>query len=137
MEKTNIAKIVEEILARLSDDSEDSEDFNFEGDVDDVEERPWKPILYRRIGKQWLISVFRTFDGRRPPTVIPRSNSLFLRNDLRLRNERRHSAEGPKNTFPELISKISQMPGPSYRGNFIFIPLMPFLFIPGLTFVYK
>jgi hypothetical protein len=40
VEKTNTAKIVDEILAGLSDNSEDSEDFDFEGDADDVEERP-------------------------------------------------------------------------------------------------
>jgi hypothetical protein len=43
MEKASTAKITDEILVGLSDDSEDSEDFDFEGDVDDVEERPWKP----------------------------------------------------------------------------------------------
>jgi hypothetical protein len=40
MEKTNTAKIVDVILAGLSHNSEDSEDFDFEGDADDVEERP-------------------------------------------------------------------------------------------------
>jgi hypothetical protein len=43
MEKSNTAKITDEILARLSGDSEDSEDFDFNGDADDVEEKPWKP----------------------------------------------------------------------------------------------
>jgi hypothetical protein len=40
MEKINTAKIVHEILVELSDDSEDSNNFDFEGDADDAEERP-------------------------------------------------------------------------------------------------
>jgi hypothetical protein len=36
MEKANTTKITDEILVGLSDDSEDSEDFDFEGDVDDA-----------------------------------------------------------------------------------------------------
>jgi hypothetical protein len=40
MEKSNT--ITDDILARLLDDSEDSEGFDFESDADDVEERPWK-----------------------------------------------------------------------------------------------
>jgi hypothetical protein len=50
MEKANTTKITDEILVRLSDDSEDSEDFDFEGDVDDAEERPWKPshVVFRK-----------------------------------------------------------------------------------------
>jgi hypothetical protein len=43
MEKSNAAKIADEILARLSDDSEDSEDFDFGSDDNDVEDRPWRP----------------------------------------------------------------------------------------------
>jgi hypothetical protein len=40
MEKSNVVKITDEILAGLSDDSENSEDFDFEGDANDVEEQP-------------------------------------------------------------------------------------------------
>jgi hypothetical protein len=40
MEKSNTTKITDDILARLWDDFEDSEDFYFESDADDVEERP-------------------------------------------------------------------------------------------------
>jgi hypothetical protein len=36
-------KITDEMLVRLSHDSEDNEDFDFEENADDVEERPWKP----------------------------------------------------------------------------------------------
>jgi hypothetical protein len=43
MEKSNAVKIVDEILARLSDDSEDSEDFAFDSDDGDAEDRPWRP----------------------------------------------------------------------------------------------
>jgi hypothetical protein len=39
-QKSNDVKITDEILAGLSDDSEDSEDFDFEGDANDVEEQP-------------------------------------------------------------------------------------------------
>jgi hypothetical protein len=40
MEKTNIEKITDEILAGLSQDSEDSEDFDVDSGVDDAKERP-------------------------------------------------------------------------------------------------
>jgi hypothetical protein len=43
MKKSNVANITDEILVGLSDDSEDSEDFNFESDGDDDDERPWRP----------------------------------------------------------------------------------------------
>jgi hypothetical protein len=43
MEKSNATKIADKILAGLLDDSEDSEDFDFGSDVDDVEDRPWRP----------------------------------------------------------------------------------------------
>jgi hypothetical protein len=43
MERSNTMKITDEILARLSDDSEDSEDFDFESVADDDKERPWRP----------------------------------------------------------------------------------------------
>jgi hypothetical protein len=42
-EKSNAVKIADEILAGLSDDSEDSENFDFGSDADDVEDRPWRP----------------------------------------------------------------------------------------------
>jgi hypothetical protein len=40
--------------------------------------------------------VLRTFKIRRPPIVAPRSVSSFPCNELRLQNERRPYAEGPK-----------------------------------------
>ena len=43
MERTNVEKITDEILARLSEDSGDSEDFPIESDNDDAEDRPWMP----------------------------------------------------------------------------------------------
>jgi hypothetical protein len=43
MEKSKAAKIVDEILAGLSDGSKDSEDFDFGSDADDVEYRLWRP----------------------------------------------------------------------------------------------
>jgi hypothetical protein len=35
MERSNVAKIADKILARLSDDSEDSEDFDFDSSADE------------------------------------------------------------------------------------------------------
>jgi hypothetical protein len=43
MEKSNVVKIADKILAGLSDDSEDSENFDFGSDADDAEDRPWRP----------------------------------------------------------------------------------------------
>jgi hypothetical protein len=43
MEMMNVEKITNEILARLSEDSNDSEDFDIESDNDDAEDRPWRP----------------------------------------------------------------------------------------------
>jgi hypothetical protein len=42
MERTNVEKITDEILAGLSEDSGDSEDFDIESDNDDAEDRPWR-----------------------------------------------------------------------------------------------
>jgi hypothetical protein len=42
-EKSNTTRTTYDILARPSDDSEDSKDFDFESDADDAEERSWKP----------------------------------------------------------------------------------------------
>jgi hypothetical protein len=43
MEKTNTEKITNEILAGLSEDSDDSENFDMESENEDVEDRPWWP----------------------------------------------------------------------------------------------
>ena len=43
MERTNVEKITDEILAGLSEDSGDSEDFDVGSDNDDAEDRPWRP----------------------------------------------------------------------------------------------
>jgi hypothetical protein len=43
MERTNVEKITDEMLAGLSGDSSDSESFDIESDNDDVEDRPWTP----------------------------------------------------------------------------------------------
>jgi hypothetical protein len=59
----------------------------------------------------------RTFERRRPPTVAPRSISLFLDDKLRLRNERRPFAEGPKKHLPfARIAKLSGLWGPLCSG---------------------
>jgi hypothetical protein len=44
MEKTNVEKITDEILAGLSEDSEDNEDFDIDSGNDDAEDRPWRPM---------------------------------------------------------------------------------------------
>jgi hypothetical protein len=43
MERTNVKKIIDEMLAGLSGDSSDSESFDVESKNEDVEDRPWKP----------------------------------------------------------------------------------------------
>ena len=43
MEKTNKEKITNEMIARLSEDSNDSENFDVESGNKDVEDRPWQP----------------------------------------------------------------------------------------------
>jgi hypothetical protein len=43
MEKTNVEKITNEMLAGLSRDSSDSDSFNVESGNEDTEDRPWRP----------------------------------------------------------------------------------------------
>jgi hypothetical protein len=43
MERTNVEKITDEILARLSEYSSDSVDFDIESDNDVAEDQPWRP----------------------------------------------------------------------------------------------
>jgi hypothetical protein len=43
MEKTNTEKITNEILADLSEDSDDSGSFDIESEDKDAENRPWRP----------------------------------------------------------------------------------------------
>ena len=43
MEKTNTEKITNEILAGLSEDSNDSENFDVESGNEDAEDQPWRP----------------------------------------------------------------------------------------------
>jgi hypothetical protein len=43
MEKTNKEKIANEMLARLSEDSGESESFDLESGNEDAEDRPWRP----------------------------------------------------------------------------------------------
>jgi hypothetical protein len=42
MEKTNTEKITNEMLAGLSKDSDDSENFDVESGNEDAEDRPWR-----------------------------------------------------------------------------------------------
>jgi hypothetical protein len=43
MEKTNMEKITNEMLAGLSGDSSHSDSFNVESGNEDVEDQPWRP----------------------------------------------------------------------------------------------
>ena len=43
MERTNVEKITNEMLAGLSGDSSDSESFNVESENEDAEDRSWRP----------------------------------------------------------------------------------------------
>jgi hypothetical protein len=43
LEKTNVEKITDEILAGLSEDFGDNEDFDIDSGNDDAEDRPWRP----------------------------------------------------------------------------------------------
>jgi hypothetical protein len=43
MEKTNTEKIINEMLAGLSEDSSDSESFDLDSGNKDAEDRPWRP----------------------------------------------------------------------------------------------
>jgi hypothetical protein len=43
MERTNIEKITDEMLAGLSGDSSDNESFDVESENEDAEDRPWRP----------------------------------------------------------------------------------------------
>jgi hypothetical protein len=43
MEKTNIEEITNEMLASLSEDSDDSGSFDVESEDKDAENRPWRP----------------------------------------------------------------------------------------------
>jgi hypothetical protein len=43
MERTNVEKITNEMLAGLFGDSSDSESFDVESENEDVKDRPWRP----------------------------------------------------------------------------------------------
>jgi hypothetical protein len=43
MERTNVEKITNEMLAELSGDSSDCESFDVESENENVEDRPWRP----------------------------------------------------------------------------------------------
>jgi hypothetical protein len=43
IERTNIEKIIDQMLAGLSGDSSDSDSFDVESDNEDTEDRPWRP----------------------------------------------------------------------------------------------
>jgi hypothetical protein len=62
MEKTNMEKITNEMLAGLSKNSSDSESFNVESGNKDAEDRPWRPshdVFGKSTIKQGQIEVMR------------------------------------------------------------------------------
>jgi hypothetical protein len=50
MERTNVEKITDEMLLGLSGDSSDSENFDIESEIEDAEDRPWRPshVVFRK-----------------------------------------------------------------------------------------
>jgi hypothetical protein len=50
MERTNVEKITDEMLAGLSGDSSDSESFDVESENEDAEDQPWRPshVVFRK-----------------------------------------------------------------------------------------
>jgi hypothetical protein len=62
MEKTNMAKIANEVLAGISKNSSDSESFDVESGNEDVEDRPWRPshvVFAKSTIKQGQIEAMR------------------------------------------------------------------------------
>jgi hypothetical protein len=58
MERTNVEKITDEMLARLYGDSSDNESFDVETENKDVEDRPWRPshvVFWKSTVKQGQI----------------------------------------------------------------------------------
>ena len=45
MERTNVEKITDEMLAGLSGDSSDNESFDVESDNEDAEDRLWRQVM--------------------------------------------------------------------------------------------
>jgi hypothetical protein len=64
MEKTNMEKITNEMLAGLSENSSDSESFDVESGNEDVEDRPWRPshvVFGRSTVKQGQIKAMKGY----------------------------------------------------------------------------
>jgi hypothetical protein len=62
MEKTNMEKITNEMLAGLSENSSDSESFDVESGNEDAEDRPWRPshvVFGKSTVKQGQIEAMR------------------------------------------------------------------------------
>jgi hypothetical protein len=62
MERTNVEKITNEMLAALSGDSSDNDSFDVESGNEDVEDRPWRPshvVFGKSTIKQGQIEVMK------------------------------------------------------------------------------
>jgi hypothetical protein len=97
--------------------------------------------LINWLENNYYLGVLRIFGRRRLPTVAPRGISSFLYNELRPRDKQMPYAEGPKNTFPELVSEKRKSfvrvynVGPGYNDKLNF----EFFLFPALVVdhVYK
>ena len=76
MERTNVEKITNEMLAGLSGDSSDSESFDVESENEDTEDRPWRPshvVFGKSTIRYWQIEVIkgRFFSLNQFPLFFP------------------------------------------------------------------
>jgi hypothetical protein len=81
MEKTNMEKITNEMLARISENSSDSESFDVESGNEDVEDRPWRPshvVFGKSTIKQGRIEAMRGRYFRDISIVRAKGRIMFL-----------------------------------------------------------
>jgi len=81
MEKTNMAKIGNEVLAGISKNSSGSESFDVESGNEDVEDRPWRPshvVFAKSTIKQGQIEAMRGRYFRDISIVGPEERIMFL-----------------------------------------------------------
>jgi hypothetical protein len=90
MEKTNMEKVANEMLARISKNSSDSESFDVESGNEDVEDRPWRPshvVFGKSTIKQGQIDAMRgryfrdisiVRAGRENNVPLPEANEVVV-----------------------------------------------------------
>jgi hypothetical protein len=68
--------------------------------------RSYRASAFNIIASTHSLHLEDLWQRRRPPTVVPSRARSFFRNELDPRKTQRlQNAEGPKNTFPELVIK--------------------------------